>query len=544
MTNLLSFNLFKTKSFKAISLALALSLTSSLMVVTNHQSNINAVNDSSKLSGFHITVKENNKNLISEANTWNLINNKYEDFIRIHDRIHDDQLITEQFNDWSDIINQVQIKPNDDIFSKDVNSHFTEQIKNKENHILPDKGEQYFTNNIVGRSVAKQSLNGITSFGNVYVGYHDDTLPAQISNGLFATINPKADFNNYFSIPYMIKPSTQFLNNHQNIQDRVAILPLNNANPNDTNQSMLVILAKTSNDEQLQIDNDNVSIVNTDAVSYAVLNHKPSDGLNVTTFHINVKGTDFSKTINLTNNSSNLQFVAANSEYSTVTTQYLIQNNSQTNQNTLVVMNKIAEEAKVNINNHQQQWLKWRVDSQTLQKVKDDHGTPIKDGDTLSLSQESDFQVYCIGLDTTDVQRQTASEQYIIVYRNATKVASFVNCTDFFQDINNKPSTLLAGFQQYLTSATNNSIKVEDLKNNAGEFLSWFIQYQGVITKQSYVNYLQSNNTDNPWDVNMNLSSRTLVNNWNVIIICGFIFSLLIVIPIVIVIFRKKKYLK
>lgn len=540
MTNLLSFNFFKTKSFKAISLALALSLTGSLMVLTNYQSNINTVNDSNKLSGFHITVKENNKNLISEANTWNLINNNYQEFIRIHK----EQLITEQFNDWSDIINQVNINPNNDNFSKDVNSHFIEQIKNKENHILPDNGEQYFTNNIVGRSVAKQSLNGISSFGNVYVNYHDDTLPAQISNGLFATINPKADFNNYFSIPYMIKPSAEFLNIHQSIQDRLAILPLNNANPNDTNQPMIVILAKKSSDEQLLItvkNHDNVKIVDSDAVSYAILNHNPSDGLEATTFRINVKNSDYSKTISLTNNSSNLQFAATNSEHSEVAIQYLIQNNPQSNQNTLVIMNKVVDEAKVNINNQQQQWLKWRVDPQSLQKKKDDVGTLIKDGDILSLSQENDFQIYCIGLDTNDVQRQAASEQYIAVYRNTTKLPDFANCTDFFQKINDKPSTLLAGFQQYLTSA-NNSIKVEEIK--AGEFLSWFIQYQGAITKQSYVNYLQSDNPDKPWNVDISLSTRTLVNNWNVVIIGGFIFSLLIIIPIVVVIVRKKKYLK
>ncbi|WP_425380937.1 hypothetical protein [Spiroplasma endosymbiont of Polydrusus pterygomalis] len=539
MTNLLSFNFFKTKSFKAISLALSLSLTGSLMAITNYQSSINTVNDSNKLSGFHITVKENNKNLINEANTWNLINNNYQDFIRIQK-----QLITAQFNDWSDIINEVNIKPNDDNLSKDVNKHFIEQIENKENHILPGNSEQYFTN-IVGRSVAEQSFNGTVSFGNVYVNYYDDSLPAKISDGLFATINPKADFNNYFSIPYMIKPSAKFLKNHQSIQERVAILPLNNSNPNDTNQPMVVILAKKSSDEQLLITvgNKNVETINSNAVSYAILNHNPSDGLKATTFHISVKDNDYSKTINLTNNSSNLQFVTANAEHSAaVTTQYLIQNNQQTNQSTLVIMNKVADKAIININNQQQQWLKWRVDPQTLQKTKGDSGTSIKNGDVVSLSQESDFQVYCISLDTTDVERQAASEQYIVVYRNATKVPDFANCTDFFQ--NNKDNTLLRGFQQYLTSATNNSIKVEDLKNNAGEFLSWFIQYQGAITKQSYVNYLQSDNPDKPWDVNIPLSTRTVVNNWNVIIICGFIFSLLIIAPIVVVIIRKKKYLK
>lgn len=541
MTNLLSFNFFKTKSFKVISLALSLSLTGSLMAVTNYQSNINTVNDSNKLSGFHITVKENNKNLINEANTWNLINNNYQDFISIQK-----QLITAQFNDWSDIINEVNIKPNDDNLSKDVNNHFIEQIKNKENHILPGNSEQYFTN-IVGRSVAEQSFNDTASFGSVYVNYHDDSLPAEISDSLFATINPKADFNNYFSIPYMIKPSAKFLNKHQSIQERVAILPLNNSNPNDTNQPMIVILAKKSSDEQLLItagnDNDNVKIINSDAVSYTILNHNPSDSLKATTFHISVKDSDYSKTINLTNNSSNLQFVTANAEHSAVTTQYLIQNNQQTNQNTLVIMNKVADKATVDINN-QQQWLKWRVDPQTLQKTKGDFGTSVKNGDVVSLSRESDFQVYCIGLDTTDVERQTASEQYIVVYKNTTKVPDFANCTDFFQNINDKDNTLLRGFQQYLTSATNNSIKVEDLKNNAGEFLSWFIQYQGAITKQSYVNYFQSDNSDKPWDVNISLATRTLVNNWNVIIISGFIFSLLIITPIVVVIIRKKKYLK
>lgn len=543
MINLLSFNFFKTKSFKAISLALSLSLTASLMVVTNYQSNINTVSDSNKLSGFHITVKENNKNLINEANTWNLINNNYQDFIRIQG-----QLITAQFNDWSDIINQVNIKSNDDTLSKDVNKHFIEQIKNKENHILPSNGEQYFTN-IVGRSVAEQSFNGTASFGSVYVNYHDDSLPTEISDGFFATINPKADFNNYFSIPYMIKPSIKFLNEHQSIQERVAILPLNNSNPNDTNQPMIVILAKKSNDDQLLITvgNDNVKIINSDAVSYAILNHNPSEGLKATTFHISVKDkdSDYSKTINLTNNSSNLQFVAANTEHfatAVTTPQYLIQNNQQTNQNTLVIMNKVGNKAIININNQQQQWLKWRVDPQTLQKTKGDLGTLIKNGDVLSLSQESDFQVYCLGLDTTDVERQAASEQYIVVYRNATKVPDFANCTDFFQ--NNKDNAILRGFQQYLTSITNNSIKIEDLKNNAGEFLSWFIQYQGAITKQSYINYLQSDNPDKPWDVNISLSTRTLVNNWNVIIICSFIFSLLIIAPIVVVIIRKKKYLK
>lgn len=540
MTNLLSFNFFKTKSFKTISLILILSLIGGLTVITNYQSNVNSVKDSNKLSGFHITVKENNKNLISEANTWNLINDRYQDFIRINK----EQLITEQFNNWSDIINQVNINPNNDNLSKNINSDFNEQIKNKENYILPDKGKQYFTNNIVGRSIAQQSFNGIASFGNVYVDYHDDSLPEVINNSLFATINPKANFNNYFSIPYMIKPSIQFLDNHQNIEDRVAILPLNNSNPNDSNQPMVVILAKKSSDEQLLISgSDNVKIINSDAISYAILNHNPSDNLNATIFNISVKDNTFHKTVSLTNNSSNLQFVAANSDHSVVT-KYLVKNNLETKENTLVVINKVVDEAKVKINNPQQKWLKWKVDPQTLQKTKGDLGKIINDGEILSLSQESDFQVYCLGLNTNDLQRQVASEQYIAVYRNTTKVPDFVNCTDFFQKINNKDSSLLTGFQQYLTSATNNTIKIEDLTNNAGEFVSWFIQYQGAITKQSYINYLQSNNPDKPWDVNISLVNRMLVNNWNVVIISGFIFGLLIIMPIVVVIIRKKKYLK
>lgn len=541
MTNFLSFSFFKTKSFKKISLALALSLTSSLMIVTNHQTSINTVNDSNKLSGFHITVKENNKNLISEANTWNLINNKYEDFIRLHKEV-----ITEQFNDLSDLINKVNNNPNDDNFSKDVNNKFKEQIEDKANNILPDNGIKYFTDEVIGRSVAKQSFNDIASFGYVYVGYHDNNLPAQINNGIFATVNPRADFNNYFSIPYMIKPSDDFLNSHKSVQDRLAILPLNNGNPNDTNHPMLAILAKNKNDkdEQLLINYKNDEVFDNGSISYAILNHKPSDGLKPTIFNISVKDSGYSKTIKLTNNSSNIQFSTVSNEKvkenPVITPQYLVQNNSQDNKNTLIVMNKAIEKAKVNISNSQQHWLKWKVDSQTLQKAKNDSGTLIKDGDSLTLNQGSNFQVYCIGLDTSDLQRQAASEQYITVYRSNTKIPNFPNCTDFFEKTNN----LLAGFQQYLTSATNNSIKIEDLKNNAGEFLSWFIQYQGDITKQNYVNYLQSNNSDCPWDVNIPLTTKTLVNNWNVIIICGFIISFLTIITIVSVIIRKKKYLK
>lgn len=541
MTNFLSFSFFKTKSFKTISLALALSLTSSLMIVTNHQSNISTVNDSNKLSGFHITVKENNKNLISEANTWNSINNKYEDFIRLHKEV-----ITEQFNDWSDLINKVNNNSNDDI-SKEVNKKFKEQIENKANNILPDNGIKYFTDKVIGRSVAKQSFNDIASFGYVYVGYHDNSLPAQINNGIFATVNPRADFNNYFSIPYMIKPSDDFLNSHKSVQDRLAILPLNNGNPNDTNQPMLAILAKNKNDknEQLLINDKNDEVFDNGSISYAILNHKPDDHLKSTSFNVSVKDSGYSKSIKLTNNSSNIQFSTISDEKvkenPVITPQYLVQNNSQDNKNTLIVMNKAIEKAKVNISDSQQHWLKWKVDSQTLQKAKNDSGTPIKDGDNLTLNQGSNFQVYCIGLDTSDLQRQAASEQYITVYRSNTKIPNFPNCSDFFEKTNN----LLAGFQQYLNSATNNSIKIEDLKNNAaGEFLSWFIQYQGDITKQNYVNYLQSNNSDRPWDVNIPLTTKMLVNNWNIIIICGFIISFLTIIPIVVVIIRKKKYLK
>ncbi|BET38867.1 hypothetical protein [Spiroplasma ixodetis] len=535
MANFLSF------SFKKISLALALSLTSSLMIVTNHQSNISNVNDSNKLSGLHITVKENNKNLISEANTWNSINNKYEDFIRLHKEV-----ITEQFNDWSDLINKVNNNSNDDI-SKEVNKKFKEQIENKTNNILPDNGIKYFTDKVIGRSVAKQIFNDIASFGYVYVGYHDNSLPAQIKNGIFATVNPRADFNNYFSIPYMIKPSDDFLNSHKSVQDRLAILPLNNGNPNDTNQPMLAILAKNKNDknEQLLINDKNDEVFDNGSISYAILNHKPDDHLKSTSFNVSVKDSGYSKTIKLTNNSSNIQFTTISNEKvkenPVITPQYLVQNNSQDNKNTLIVMNKAIEKAKVNISDSQQHWLKWNVDSQTLQKAKNDSGTPIKDGDNLNLNQGSNFQVYCIGLDTSYLQRQAASEQYITVYRSNTKIPNFPNCTDFFEKTNN----LLAGFQQYLTSATNNSIKIEDLKNNAaGYFLSWFIQYQGDITKQNYVNYLQSNNSDRPWDVNIPLTTKMLVNNWNIIIICGFIISFLTIIPIVVVIIRKKKYLK
>lgn len=548
MTNFLSFNCFKTKSFKVLSLVLALSGSSGLLISTNHQSVINSVNDSNKLSGFHITVKQNNKNLVSEANTWNVINKNYEDFIRNHK----EQLITEQFDDWTDIIDQVNGKPSDDHFSKDVNSNFMNQIKNKENNILPDNDNKYFTdNNIVGRSIAKRSLNNIPSFGDVYVNYHDNSLQAQINNGLFATINPKAEFDNYFSIPYNIKPSAEFLKSHTNIEQRVAVLPLNNSSPNVPNQSLLVILVKKDKEQLLikKVNGDNENVIDSGGISYAVLSHNPNDGFKSTNFNVTVKDTNYDKSISLTNNSSDIQFNAITSSNNKVKTtevakEYLVQNNNQNNQNTLIVMNEAVENVKVNLNNPQQNWLKWNVDAKTLQKVKGDPGERIKDGQTLPVNPISDFQVYCIGLDTSNVQRQAASEQYITVYKSNTSIPSFPNCTNFFQETNDKRNSLLAGFQQYLTSSTNNSIKVEALQKNAGEFLSWFIQYQGDITKKNYVNYLQSTNSDQPWDVNLTLSSKTLVNHWNVIIICGFIFSLLIIVPIVVVIIRKKKYLK
>lgn len=540
MTKLLFFNFFKTKSLKIISLILAFFLTSSLLIVTNQQFISNSINVSNKLSGFHITVKENNKNLISEADIWNQINNNYEDFISSN------KLITVEFDKWSDIINQVNVKPENDVLSKSINEKFAEQIKN--NSILPNdvNNKQYFTGNIIGRSVAKKNLNNsIASFGDVYVGYHD-TLPAKVNNGLFATISPNTDFNGYFSIPYMIKPSSHFFDSNINIQQRLAILPLNNGDVNDTNQPMLVILAKKSNsNEQLLINGKNDGIINSEELSYVLLNHKSSDGLNATDFTITVKNNNdsYSKTLSLTNNSSNIKFVSINNN-NIVDKQYLIKNNPQDNKNTLVVMNEVTENVKIQFPEElKQHWLKWSVDPQTLQKLKS-NGIPITNDETLHVKAESNFQVYCIGLATSDEQRQTASEQYITVYKNKTQLPSFPNCTSFFQKTNNKPSSLVAGFQQYLTAATNNSIKVEDLKENAGELLSWFIHYQGDITKQNYINYLNSNDPDKPYNVNISLATRTLVNHWNVIIICGLVLSLLIVIPVIIMIIRKKKYLK
>lgn len=551
LKNLLSFNFFKTIS---LSLSLTLVGTSSLLITTNYQfTNTNSSNNN-KLSGFHITVKENNKNLINEANTWNQINNNYQDLINNDPT----KLITAEFNDWSDLINQNKVKPSDDNLSKEINNAFVTQLQDKTNHILPDKFDKYFPNNIVGRSVAKRRLNNILDnkiFGDVYVNYHD-YLPAKINNGLFATIDSEESFENYFSIPYSIKPSKKFFDNHKTIDQRVAVLPLNDDNPNEgTNQSMIVMLVKNNNNEKLSITTENdkitTSIFDNDVVSYALLNHNPSDGLNSTHFTITVNNT-YEKNLNLTNNISNIQFNndidnTKSSNNNNITTQYLVKHDEQGN-NTLVVMNAAVSNVKITFNEQllHQSWRKWSVDPQTLQKLKkDDKGTSIRDGDILSLSPETNFQVYCIALDTDNLQRQIASEQYVVVYKGTT-LPSFPNCSSFFQETNNKDNDVLAGFKQYLTAATSmsNSIKVEDLQNNAGEFLSWFVEYQTDIAKKNYVNYLKSNDPNNPWNVNLTLSTKTLVNHWNIIVISGLVFGLLIIIPIIGVIIRKKKYLK
>lgn len=561
MNNSLFLKVVKYKKFKTIILLLALVTTSILTLVgtsntiTNHHGNLtsNITISPNKLSGLHITVSKNNQNLVDQEKRWNSINDQYEDYISNHP----EEMIVASFDQWSDVFKWSDVlsetSKDKTIWANDkVSGSVNKSFHNQLNKILPGIKNHYFNNNIAGRSIAKKSFKSFNSsnikknsikdsksFGYVYVNYRD-VLPAKIKNGLFATITPESTFNNYFPIPYTIAPSDTFLKTHLELKDRIKTFQLGNDPYNTQNQPTLVILAKKDKNEQLIVKNNNtIDTFNSDTISYAVLNHDPHDNFKTTNFKISVQGTteNYDQNISLTNNCSPIIFTNSKELEATskaINTKYLIKTDNSNS--SLIVMNSAFDNAIFNVYDRNQKWKYWKVDANTLKKSGEDNS--IVNGVAIAVDEQSDFQVYCFAMDSDDKAIQAASEQYLVISKPSVTIPPFNQCTDFFS----KENKTRLGFQQYLSSSSN--ITIDNLKDYAGELLSWFIQYQSDNVNHQYVNYLVNGKLPNPWNIYPQLITKTLVSNWNIIIISTLVFSLLITIPMVVVIIRKKKHLK
>ncbi|WP_375317977.1 hypothetical protein [Spiroplasma endosymbiont of Virgichneumon dumeticola] len=514
-------------NYKFTALLSILALTSGLTFVasTNHT-----------LPGFHITVKENNDNDIKLVNTWNTINDKYEQLLKYNK----DKLINVEFNQWSQITNQLQTPISDDVISKEVANAFQGQIDDKNNNFMPTDGKQYFDKAIIGRSFANKNFDsGISSFGSVYYNYSDQ-LSSSINNGLFATINPESSFTDYFSVPYTLQASKDIL--QQSLSERLKIIPIGDNNIKSENENELVILAKATTEEKLVIKcgNTNIDPISNDNLSYAIIAHNPTDGFNATNFSVDASSSSTNEVVHhditISNKTSQLSFTTGTkNDITNIDSQYLVKNVA--GNDNLIVMNYAKGNATVKIPTNEK-WTYANVDTKTL-TINSTTTKSISNGEVLTASSSpTGIQVYYLALDTQDKAQQQASGQYVTIY-NQNQVPTFSNCTNLFADGN----VTLQGFQQYLNSTDN--LEVNDLKGNASALVSQFITYQGAIAKHNYINYLTTNNDDpNPFHINVKPTSKTLVNNWNIIILACIFFSLLIILPFVILLIRKRKRLK
>lgn len=502
-------------------------LLSTLVITSGLAFTANATHS---LSGFHITVKENNNNNIKLANTWNAINDKYEQLLQYNQN----KLINVEFNQWEQITNSKQTPISDDVISTAVAAAFQAQINDKSITFMPNDGKQYFDNKIIGRSFANKNFDlQLPSFGSVYLNYNDQ-LPSIINNGLFATINPQSNFTNYFSVPYTLQPSQTILN--QPLAERLKVIPIGNSTIKNENENELVIFAKKYKEKLVIIsDSNNIEPVTNGNLSYAIITHNLNDKFDPTKFSIEVQDESTNEVVHrdvmISNNTSHLTF-SNNSD--TTVTQYLVQNIA--GNDNLIVMNCDKGNAIVNISNDEK-WTCASVDPKTL----DINSTTktIKNGDTLTASSSSSgIQIYYLTLNSQDKTQNQASGQYITIY-NQNQIPTFNNCTNLLDEGN----VTLQGFQQYLNSTSN--LQVNDLKTNPSALVTQFITYQCAIAEHDYTNYLSNNSEESsPFDIKIKPFSKTLVNNWNIIILTMIFFSILIILPFVILLLRKRKRLK
>lgn len=142
MNKPLFLRLFSTINFKTISLLLTLVVSSTLTTVNNNQYYSINTTDNNKILGFHITVTENNNNLVQAEKEWNKINDQYEDYV------NNNQIINVPFNSWTDVINQFSTKSlATDQISIEINNQFQKQLL--DNKIFPITAKNYFTSWII-----------------------------------------------------------------------------------------------------------------------------------------------------------------------------------------------------------------------------------------------------------------------------------------------------------------------------------------------------------------------------------------------------------
>lgn len=142
MNKPLFLRLFSTINFKTISLLLTLVVSSTLTTVNNNQYYSINTTDNNKILGFHITVTENNNNLVQAEKEWNKINDQYEDYV------NNNQIINVPFNSWTDVINQFSTKSlATDQISIEINNQFQKQLLDSK--IFPITAKNYFTSWII-----------------------------------------------------------------------------------------------------------------------------------------------------------------------------------------------------------------------------------------------------------------------------------------------------------------------------------------------------------------------------------------------------------
>ncbi|WP_425377264.1 hypothetical protein [Spiroplasma endosymbiont of Aleiodes alternator] len=519
---------FKQKLILLLS-ASSLLVTSVLSISFNNK---NHQTSNSKVSGFHITVKSSNRNLVNSIKSWN--------------------------NDSQYLYNNVKSTPlngNFDSYDQIINNDWTHS-NIETNDIINDQGYSQLKSIINDNSSYFKNAQGFLTAGafghtfneksnNLILQYHQ-TIKESIDAGLFATIYEASNINTLMEVPYNLQPSTNF--QKSNFETRAKIFPIGPfANTKDSFSNEIFVfyvhpLFKKSGLE-ISINNENremkknVKTNSNKTFDYAILNQDYSKN-KPTIYNVKWNDSDGSTVLRqetLTINSSmpNIQVINEKEDKSSLIHQYFINDEKNSNLQ-MIAFSQIKSEAVITANVSEDKWIYQRVDDNLV--PQEEKVTPISN-QPLKTYQSEDHTIYLLQRIVND-KVDSSSRQYLNIYNInplSTKFSGFTNFANSQSGID---------FNQYLQETTNIDCAIDVL--NPGQLRYWLLFYEHDLITHLYANVKHDEkNKNNPFALpKIKLKTTTLINNWNIIIIGSTFLLVIIAIPVVIAILRRKKIKK
>lgn len=514
-------------------------LTTSLVSITANNKYFE-VNDH-KVGGFHITVKSSNRNLVNSIKSWN----------------NDSQYLYDTVNP-----NTIPLNINFDQYDQIISNDWI-QTTNKSENIINDKGynqlKKFIGNNksnfknaagFLANSVFGHTFNEKSN--NLILQYHQ-SIKESIDEGLFATIYEASNVDTLMTVPYNLQPTTSFQNAEFTTRAKIfPIGPFDNTKDSFSNEMFVFYVHRPFAKSGLKIssnqENDarkNLVKTNSDKTfDYAILNQDYSNNNIPTTYNITWNANDNTtilknETVTINSSTPNIKIAnqAEKNNKSSLIHQYFINNEKNSNLQ-ITAFSQIKSEAIITPNISKDQW--------TYQWV-DDNLSPflppkLINEQPLIPYQFYDHTIYLLRRLINNKIDDTSS-QYLNVYRINPLIPNFSGLTSFAN------SKLGIDFKQYLQETTNINCEINSL--DFGQLRYWLLFYEHDLINHLYVNIknngLQYNlkNSNNPFLLpEVKLTITTLLNNWNIIIIGSTILLIIITVPIMITILRKRRIKK